>query len=160
MSKDEFSGIIRSGSSHSVSVSEHTGNAKTPKNIVRADTDGPEAKKIAFEKKKAALIEAKQTLAAAVEQHVENVAGVGSSDPNIQNVDAGALESNKQKLGADKGTNENRQAIGADALSKANIQGVNTASIASNLQSIGADNISANRKTFPKAKASQLMCRG
>jgi len=51
MSKDEFSGIVRSGAAHSVSVSERTGNAKTPKNIVRSDEEETLARAKAYEEK-------------------------------------------------------------------------------------------------------------
>jgi len=97
MSKDEFSGIVRSSSGHRVSVSQHTGNAKTPKNIVSTDEEDTTAKKLAFEQKKAALIEIKQASIEVLDQHDENFAdGAGST-------------AKKQKLPVDKASQENRQ---------------------------------------------------
>ncbi len=60
MNDDDFTGIVRSGSQHSVSVSEHTGNAKTPKNIVASHEEETEARKRAFEAKALAELEAKK----------------------------------------------------------------------------------------------------
>lgn len=152
MSKEDFPGLIRSGSSHSVSVSERTGNAKTPKNYVQSADDKAAAKKIEFEKKIAASNDAKKALADALDQHDENVAGGVALDQNIQSVEASSLESNTQKLASDKAANQNRQSIDADASSKANIRGINTDSIDVNLQTIGSDNIAANRQNIPQAK--------
>ena len=52
MSDDEFSGFISSGKKMRVSVSEHTGNAKNPKNIVTSDEQDTLGKVLAFEGKR------------------------------------------------------------------------------------------------------------
>jgi len=53
MAEEKFSGFIRSSKSHSVSVSEHTGNAKTIRNKVSSDEQVIEERKTAFEKQSA-----------------------------------------------------------------------------------------------------------
>ena len=42
--------VVSSGSEHHVSVSEHTGNAKTPHNKVVSHEEETQARKLAFEK--------------------------------------------------------------------------------------------------------------
>ena len=48
---DEFPSFIGSGKKFHVSVSEHTGNAKTPKNIVTSHEEETRAKVRSFESK-------------------------------------------------------------------------------------------------------------
>lgn len=160
MSDDSFSGLIRSGTSHSVSVSERTGNAKTPKNIVQSEADKAAAKKIEFEKQIAASNDAKKALAADLAQHDENVAGGVALDLNIQSVEASSLELNTQKLAPDKAANQNRQSIDADASSKANIQGIKKDNVDVNLQAIGSDNIAANLQNIPLANGIEKNVQG
>ena len=49
MDDDEFSGFVSSGKKMRVSVSEHTGNAKTPKNIVTSNEEETLGKARSFE---------------------------------------------------------------------------------------------------------------
>ena len=53
MNDDTFSNLIRSNKPHSVSVSEHSGNATTPKNIVSTDAVDPPSSETIFDKKEA-----------------------------------------------------------------------------------------------------------
>ena len=58
MGEDNFSGLIRSSKSHSVSVSEHTGNAKTVRNRVTSDEQKIELFQESFKKLSSYTIEA------------------------------------------------------------------------------------------------------
>ncbi len=132
MNDDDFTGIVRSGSQHSVSVSEHTGNAKTPKNIVVSHEEETEARKRAFEQKALAELEAKKALDDALDEHTEHLASNDSADA-----------ANIQKIAADKAA-QNRQSIPEGGATTPNVQSVSTDVIDANIQSIGTDNIQAN----------------
>jgi hypothetical protein len=56
MNDDIFSNLISSNKPHSVSVSEHSGNATTPKNIVSSASNDPPSNKTIFDKNKAEKI--------------------------------------------------------------------------------------------------------
>jgi hypothetical protein len=169
MSDDDFSGLVRSGTQHSVSVSEHTGNAKTPKNVVVSHEEETEARKRAFEQKALAALEAERALAAALDEHTDNkvsdeahadtniqkvaadkqaanrqsLPGEEASKPNVQSVSTDAIEANRQKVGTDK-IQDNIQSLGHDKGIGANVQGVSTEAIDANRQSIPTEGISAN----------------
>ncbi len=143
MNDDDFTGIVRSGSQHSVSVSEHTGNAKTPKNIVVSDEEETEARKRAFEQKALAELEAKKALAAALAEHTEHI---GTDDS--------AAEANIQKIAADKAA-QNRQAIADGGATAPNVQSVSTDVLDANIQSIGTDKIQANVQNIAADKGIQ-----
>jgi hypothetical protein len=143
MNDDDFTGIVRSGSQHSVSVSEHTGNAKTPKNIVASHEEETEARKRAFEQKTLAELEAQKALAAALAEHTEHIAS-----------DDGGDEANIQKIAADKAA-QNRQAIPEAGTAAPNVQSVSTDVIDANIQNVGTDNIQANIQNIGTDKGIQ-----
>jgi len=142
MSDDNFSGIIRSGKSHGVSVSEHTGNAKTVRNKVSSDEHDVEARKTAFEK-----------------QSAEDTA-------NIQKASSDSTQAKEQSVSTDK-LNTNRQEINQGSVVATNVRGVNTESLKDNnqkidsstttvnLQKAGNANITTNNQGITKNKAIQ-----
>jgi hypothetical protein len=140
MSDDKFSGLIRSGASHSVSVSKHTGNAKNPKNIFHSGNEDAPAKKGALKK----------------HHDVE-------SNANIQRVDSGGSATNVQRFEIDEVT-ENAQHVGI-GIAAANIQelangtgnslnrqAVTNESLSDNIQKPGQDNIAVNMQQVPIGK--------
>jgi hypothetical protein len=142
MSDDNFSGFIRSGKSHGVSVSEHTGNAKTVRNKVSSDEHDVEARKTAFEK-----------------QSAEDTA-------NIQKASSDSTQAKEQSVSTDK-LNTNRQEINQGSVVATNVRGVNTESLKDNnqkidsstttvnLQKAGNANITTNNQGVEKNKAIQ-----
>ncbi len=142
MSDDNFSGIVRSGKSHGVSVSEHTGNAKTTRNKVSSDEHDVEARKTAFER-----------------QSSEDTA-------NIQKAISDSTQAKKQSVSTDK-SNTNRQEIYQGSVVATNVEGVKTESLkdnnqkidssttAVNLQKVGNANITTNNQGIAKDKAIQ-----
>ncbi len=177
MNDDDFSGLVRSGSQHSVSVSEHTGNAKTPKNIVTSHEEETEARKRAFEQKALDALDAEKALADALAEHSEHralddtaadaniqkvaankeaanrqtVAGEGATKPNIQNVSADVLEANKQKVGTDK-IQDNIQSVDNSKGIAANVQNVSADVMAANRQGVQTDVIATNQQNIPGEK--------
>jgi len=178
MNDDDFSNIVRSGSGHSVSVSEHTGNAKTPKNVVVSDENETGARKRAFEQKTLAALEAQKALSDVLAEHAEqdlpndgaqdaniqkvadnktadnlqNIAGDGATKPNVQNVITDVLEANKQQVSADK-IQDNIQTIGNNKGIAANVQNISADVIAANVQVISNGNIAANTQNIAGEKA-------
>ena len=142
MSEDNFSDVIRSGKSHGVSVSEHTGNAKTVRNKVSSDEHDVEARKTAFER-----------------QSSENTA-------NIQKASSGSTQTKEQSVSTEK-SNTNRQEINQGSEVAANVKSVKTESLkdnnqkidssstAVNLQKVGNANITTNNQGFAKNKVIQ-----
>jgi len=178
MNDDDFSGIVRSGAQHSVSVSEHTGNAKNPKNIVASHEEETEARKRAFEEKALAALEAEKALAAALAEHTEHVApndgatdanlqkvaatkasanrqgiaGEAAAKPNVQNVSTDAFQTNKQQVNTDK-IQDNLQAVANGSALAPNVQSVGSGTMAANPQNIAGDKaIEANRQGVPTDK--------
>ena len=137
MNDDDFSGIVRSGSQHSVSVSEHTGNAKTPKNIVVSHEEETQARKLAFEQKALAALEAEKALAAALSEHAEQATPKEiAADANVQKVNSGVSAKNLQGIPTDGALEPNVQNVSTDVID-ANLQKVGTDKIQDNIQSVG-----------------------
>ncbi len=178
MNDDDFSKIVRSGSEHHVSVSEHTGNAKTPKNNVVSHEEETLAKKRAFEQQVLAALEAQKALADALAEHAEldipndgaqdaniqkvadkqtannlqSIAGDAAAKPNVQNVSTDVLEANKQQVSTDK-IQDNIQTVSNNNVVAANIQNIAADAIAANVQSISNGNIAANTQKIAGDKA-------
>ena len=135
MHDDEFSNVVRSGAQHSVTVSERTGNAKTPKNIVTSNEEETEARRRAFEEKEIAALEAEKALAEALAEHAEP-----------RDLHASTADNNIQKVNADKQTT-NRQAVANDSAAKANVQNIDSEKLQDNIQSLTSDKrIESNRQ--------------
>jgi hypothetical protein len=172
MHDDEFSNIIGSGTEHRVSVSEFTGNAKTPQNNVSSYEEEIQARKQAFEAQELAALKEKKALADALAEHnAHALPQAGSADANIQKIAADKVASNRQttdpdtpqdniqslsndktpknsqNLAADKAVTNNRQSIDQTPAIK-NVQGISTEPTKVNTQVVEAPNNSANRQTI------------
>jgi hypothetical protein len=142
MGEDNFSGLVRSGKSHSVSVSERTGNAKTVRNNVSSDEQEIDARKTAFEKQSP------------------------EEKTNIQKANSDSTQSKRQSLSIDK-SNSNRQQVNQDSGVEPHVRGVNTegfkdnnqkvdlSTTAVNLQKVANANATANNQGVVKNKAIQ-----
>ena len=127
MSGDNLSGLIRSGSSHSVSVSKHTGNAQNPKNIFHSDDEEAASEKPALKK-----------------QHVVE------SQANIQRVDSGESATNLQRFETDE-VLENVQNVGV-GIAAPNLQKfTNSAGASLNQQVIHQVSTDANKQSVHEA---------
>ncbi len=163
MAEEKFSGFIRSSKSHSVSVSEHTGNAKTVRNKVSSDEQVIEARKTAFEKQSAedkANIqkvhsddkqETRQSVAADISKTNRQETNQGQGViANTQDVPIGKpIQDNVQKIPSG-GISRNNQAVNIGAVTP-NVQGVGKNNIATNQQNIGQGNVAANNQKVPKS---------
>ena len=145
---------------HHVSVSEHTGNAKNPKNVVTSHEEETEARKRAFEAKELEALAAEQALADVLAQHVEHV-GAPDDGPeaNIQKIAPDTSTTNRQGIAGDSGQPNiqslghdaaaaNRQAIAVDDAANPNRQAISSEGMAPNVQTIPVDTLAANRQTI------------
>ena len=185
MNDDDFSNIVRSGSEHSVSVSETTGNAKTPKNFVVSHEQETQARKLAFEQKALAALEAQKALSDVLAEHaqqdlandgaqnaniqkvaddqaadnLQKLTGAGATRPNVQNVSTDGLEANVQQVSTDK-IHDNNQALGTNKGIAANVQNISADAIAANVQSISNGHIAANTQNIAGEKGIQTNRQG
>ena len=140
MNDDEFPNIIGSGTEHHVSVSERTGNAKTPQNHVTSHELETEARKHNFEAQELAALEEKKALAAALAEHTAQLAALDTSaDDYIQ------------KIAVDKDI-KNRQTITNDSATKANVQSLPTDTTKANVQTVGSDTQKDNIQSLTSEK--------
>jgi len=152
MHDDEFSSIIGSGTEHHVSVSELTGNAKTPQNNVSSHEAEIEARKHAFEAQALEALEEKKALATAIAEHAAHAAPQEkSTDVNIQKFSVDKTTNNRQTIANDGATKPNVQTIGSDP-HQDNIQPLAVGNNAKNTQDIANDKaIASNRQTIDQA---------
>lgn len=158
MNDDEFSGIVRSGTSHSVSVSEHTGNAKTPKNIVTSHPEETEAKKVAFETKEDLDLHLQQLVnemdaskqvrpPQADKIHVNiQAAGIDPQTANTQTIGHDALQDNHQKLEGGSQLATNHQTLIGQTSGGPNVQGVLVNTLTDNVQAIPNETLQDNHQ--------------
>jgi hypothetical protein len=146
MGDSNFSGLIRSGASHSVSVSKHTGNAKNPKNIFNSEIDEAAAKKAA-PKKHHAIESNGNSQRVDAEDRATNVQYVELEETpeHLQNVGHAIDAPNLQVLDNDLDLSVNRQAIFTQSPSD-NLQKFDNNSTTENVQRIGVQNIAQNRQ--------------
>lgn len=168
MNDDDFPNLVRSGTEHSVSVSEHSGNAKTPHNKVTSHEEETEARKHAFEEKALAALKAEKALAAALAEHTPYFAPDDAADSaNIQKNDGNTEAKNHQVIHDDQGPSSNVQNIPTDGLN-ANQQLIESTTVSDNIQSLGhekgvapnvqnvpADGIAANKQQIEGGKGIQ-----
>lgn len=142
MGEDSFSGFVRSGKSHSVSVSQHTGNAKTNRNKVSSDEHEVEARKTEFEKQ-------------SVEDKA-NIQQVNSEDGQDLRQSVAASNSNaiRQKINQGQEVTANLQGIKVENL-KENNQKIDTSSTTANLQKAGNANYTTNNQGVANNKPIQ-----
>lgn len=141
MSDDNFSGLIRSGATHSVSVSKHTGNAKNPKNIFNSVVEDETLKKTAPKKHHAVESNANiQPVNSGESETNVQLFEIEEVAENVQHVGIGVTAPNLQELANSKGTPLNRQVVINESLSD-------------NIQKLGQDNMSANMAQVPIGKS-------
>ncbi len=139
MNDDEFSGFISSGKKMRVSVSEHTGNAKNPKNIVTSDEQDTLGKVLAFEGKEGEFDPLAHNLAEEKNLRLDKYDTKTTQDVNTQKAPANtATVENLQKFKQDSVANDN-QAAPRESETTANKQSVQTTAAKANLQSVSAD---------------------
>jgi len=165
MQDEEFTNIVRSGAKHSVKVSERTGNAKTPKNIVNSEADEDLDRKkallaqqvLALELAKAKEKEAKLALdinskadtttakpdtalapTSDGAPNVQTLANGGSTSPNVQEVGTDKLQANVQQVTTEVVGTPNVQSVLADQLTS-NVQKVSASSQTENQQKLRID---------------------
>jgi len=168
MNDDDFPNLVRSGTEHSVSVSEHSGNAKTPHNKVTSHEEETEARKHAFEEKALAALKAEKALAAALAEHAPYFAPDDAAESaNIQKIDGNTEAKTHQVIHDDQGPSSNVQNISTDGLN-ANQQLIESTTVSDNIQSLGhekgvapnvqnvpADGIAANKQQIEGGKGIQ-----
>ena len=137
---DDIPSFVGSGSPHHVSVSEHTGNAKTPHNKVVSHEEETLARKLAFEKHKA-------------DSDSVKTPDAKDAAANVQTVQPDEMAANVQKIAADAAP-ANRQALTPNARPGANVQDIPTEVIAPNLQGIHTDTLGANRASMASPEQS------
>jgi len=172
MHDDEFSDIIGSGTEHRVSVSERTGNAKTPQNNVSSHESELLERKRSFEAREQETLDAQKALAAVIAEHAgpsvsqdpkdENIQHISNdatsnnrqslpeknaARPNSQSVETDSVDDNRQRVDGDKTTN--RQSVSTEGVKKNQAQ-IPTENAPSNRQTLAMDGASDNRQPLPK----------
>ena len=142
MSDDNFSGFVRSGKSHGVSVSEHTGNAKTIRNKVSSDEQAIEARKTAFEGQSSEGT-----------ANIQNASSY-STQAKEQSVSNEESNTNRQDINQGSGVAANFKSLKTESLKDSN-QKIDSSSTAVNLQKVGNDNITTNNQGIEKNKVIQ-----
>ena len=158
MNDDEFSGFISSGKKMRVSVSEHTGNAKKPKNIVTSDEEKTLSKVRTFEDKEGEFDPLSRNLAEEQNLRLDKYQTKPTQDlntqkapvntaavENLQTVKQGSIANDKQAAPRESETTANRQSVQTTA-AKANLQSVSADTLKDNQQSIATDKSEDNRQ--------------
>ena len=169
---EEFANVVRSGASHSVNVSEYTGNAKTPKNIVKSGEDAgeiaprnavdpaatpsgrareakererpPETRKVPAPLPEDTSVTARdETLKG--KPNVQTVAPADAGAPNRQQAAAANPDLNLQRVESAHGRVENGQ-NGQDGALQDNRQGFATDKLQDNHQGLGQEALHDNRQ--------------
>ena len=153
--------VVGSGSEHHVSVSEHTGNAKTPHNKVVSHEEETQARKLAFEKhdsdsgstQKPAANDAAANLQNipndALGSQLASAAGPQTVADKQQAVSSDTTrEKNQQSLAADPTADSNRQKIGASAQTP-NLQGLANDAGADHRVDIPTEGVGHNSAAVP-----------
>jgi hypothetical protein len=167
MTDKKFSGIIRSGTSHSVSVSARTGNAKTPKNIVTSNAEETENRVKALHENSEHLLEgesfqrseerrdAKASWSTLVESDDESFQSFNSDNlgDGGESVSEGSRHANHQVIHTGNSLMDNLQAVPSSVKSGANVQTVESNTVADNVQKIRADAIAPNLQNIPATES-------
>lgn len=147
--------VVSSGSEHHVSVSEHTGNAKTPKNKVVSHEEETQARKLAFEKNHEATVAHIAHPEDDPLAHGHGVADHTGPAGNVQKISADDPLANRQAIDPHAPVGANVQAIPTQVIA-ANRQGVHTDTLDSNRASIaGVDAVKDNRQAAPSDKSAE-----
>jgi hypothetical protein len=158
MNDDEFSGVVSSGKHHSVSVSESTGDAKTPHNFVTSDEEKTLSKVRAFEGKEGEFDPLSHNLAEEQNLRLDKYQTKPTQDlntqkapvntaavENLQTVKQGSIANDKQAAPRESETTANWQSVQTTA-AKANLQSVSADTLKDNQQSIATDKSEDNRQ--------------
>lgn len=141
MKDDDFSNIVRSGTAHSVNVSEYTGNAKNPKNMVREGDANELAQKKRTPEEVDAALYLEKLQSSKDTGHIEKVtpaAGGANTTVPQKPVAGGPAAANLQKAASGAST-ANVQPVNPDTAAKPNVQKVSGGSVADTRASIEAD---------------------
>jgi hypothetical protein len=184
MNDDEFSGFVSSGKKMRVSVSEHTGNAKNPKNIVTSNEEETLIKVHSFEDKEAEFEplahnapkeqelrldkivtkpakDSKNQKPLADKAPVENLQTIKQEPSNASNQalpkTTVAAAPNKQSVKT-TAVKENLQSVATDT-SDDNLQSIASDAQTDNRQSVGTDALKDNRQGIPSANANDNLHR-
>jgi hypothetical protein len=156
--------VVRSGSEHHVSVSERTGNAKTPKNIVVSHPEKTRERKLAFDHVNDVSTDTAQDK---TQQQPDNAVAVPASDsakanvlnvpitalaPNKQDVNIDSIQDHRQAIAQDDTVGTNRQTTATTAPTSANVQNVTTEVIAANKQALPTETLKDNRQSLGKGQ--------
>ena len=175
---EEFANVVRSGAAHSVNVSEYTGNAKTPKNIVKSGEDAgeiaprnavdpaatpsgrareakererpPETRKVPAPLPEDTSVTARDDTLKG-KPNVQTVAPADAGAPNRQQAAAANPDLNLQRVESAHGRVENGQ-NGQDGALQDNRQGFATDKLLDNHQGLGQEALHDNRQGFAADK--------
>jgi hypothetical protein len=160
MNDDEFSGFVSSGKKMRVSVSEHTGNAKNPKNIVTSHEEETLGKVRSFEGKEGEFDPLARNVAEEQDLRLDKYAtnpsqAVQTQKPpvnkaiaeNLQTVKQDSSVNNKQEVPDNLATPANKQSVVVTA-AEANLQSVSSDTLKDNKQSITTDKSEDNRQAI------------
>ena len=157
--------IIGSGTKHSVSVSEHTGNANSPKNKVHSDTE-KKAEKAAINEKRELAVKTKVIAEQRQDEQLDgNLIVKAAISENIQTATKGINTDNSQKIESEAlnklsaqelkngATNEILDGIYKTSSALDQNVKVNLESIKENIQAINSDINSENIQEISFDKA-------
>jgi len=166
MSQDSFPGLIRSGTSHSVSVSKHSGNAKNPKNIFHSEIEDKSVKKTSLDTRQ--TIQTNKNIQRANsggvatnvqgfetneisgnQQYADDVTGL----PNHQEIATGSDNSHNRQTFDDQSLNESIQMLGPHGPST-NLQSIDLPIISQNIQDLSSADTSDHRESIEQSKIS------
>jgi hypothetical protein len=136
MNDDEFSSFVSSGKHHSVSVSEQTGNAKTPQNKVSSNEEEHLLKARSFEKNE-------------VELDLLNL-GAPSEDALPQDDISSEPHTDSQRTDAlsENLLDDNLQSLQTDNIED-NLQGIASDNLVDKTQGFSSDHLEDNRQGIP-----------
>jgi len=136
MNDDSPNFVVPSGSHHRVSVSEYTGNAKTPKNVVVSNPEETLKRKLAVDHVHDVSTNTDLTVAKDLQQptSVEALPAGNTPKPNVLKV-------------SDNGIGANRQTTAA-TVAAPNVQDVATEVIATNIQDLSAETFKDNLQSI------------
>ena len=145
-----------------VSVSEHTGNAKNPKNIVTSHEEETQEKVRSFEDKEGEFDPLAHNTAP--EQNLrldkfvtkpvkgdkaQNAPSDKTPLDNVQSVNQAPAQTNKQSISQSPANSSNKQSVNTGA-TKDNLQNVASVASVDNLQGIPTDTQSDNHQSWTK----------
>ena len=155
--------VVSSGSEHHVSVSEHTGNAKTPHNKVVSHEEEVQARKLAFEQNHDASAAHTKPPQADGPAHAQVVADHTGAAVNVQKIDADASSANRQGVHTDTldsnrasipgahQMGDNKQAAPSDTSADNNRQKIDAAANVTNVQALANDPLNTQRARIQTA---------